>query len=312
MIIKSPLNYTGNKFRILDQVLPNFPVQINHMVDLFCGGATVGLNTPCNHVTFVDSNPFVIDLLKFLATHSPDNVLLDLERIIKRYNLSYSARDGYGFYKEKQTDENYNNGLKQYNSEGFYALRSDYNMIVNKHSARANLMLYALLVYGFNNDLRFSRDNHFNLPVGKTDLNANNIRKVREYYDRVQQIDAEFICGDFRSPAIRAVINNADFVYMDPPYLITDAVYNESGHWGKEAEESLLEMLSNFLLEGKNFCLSNVLEKSTARNDFLAQWIKDNEDIIRVIDIDYHYRGASYNKKHRDGKEREIIVLNNR
>ncbi len=42
--IRSPLNYTGNKYRILDQLIPHMPKNINVLVDLFAGGATVGLN----------------------------------------------------------------------------------------------------------------------------------------------------------------------------------------------------------------------------------------------------------------------------
>ena len=43
-LVKSPLNYTGNKYRIMDQMRRHFPENIECMVDLFCGGATVGLN----------------------------------------------------------------------------------------------------------------------------------------------------------------------------------------------------------------------------------------------------------------------------
>lgn len=311
MPIKSPLNYTGNKFRILNQMLPHFPQNIGHMVDLFCGGATVGLNTECERVTFVDNNPFVIGLLQFLAVQDVDHILADLEALILHYHLSYSARDGYAFYSAQEHDANYNNGLKEYNTNGFYQLRADYNALEDKQTPRAYLMLYALLVYGFNNDLRFSRDNHYNLPVGKTDLNANNIRKIREYIERIHQIDTEFVCGDFRDAHIRGIINAADFVYMDPPYLITNAVYNESGRWGEQAEIALLDMMSDFILAGKPFVLSNILTKSTAHNHLLEDWIHEHQDAIHIVDIDYHYRGASYNKIHRDGNEREIIVTTN-
>lgn len=311
MLVKSPLNYTGNKFRILNQMLPYFPQNIGHMVDLFCGGATVGLNAECEHVTFIDNNPFVIGLLQFLANQDIDYILADLETLILHYHLSYSARDGYAFYRVQEHDTNYNNGLKEYNTDGFYQLRADYNALVDKQTPRANLMLYALLIYGFNNDLRFSRDNHYNLPIGKTDLNANNIRKIREYITRIHQIDSEFVCGDFRDAPIREIIDGADFVYMDPPYLITNAVYNESGHWGEQAEAALLDMLTGFIIEGKPFVLSNVLTKSTAHNHLLEDWINEHHEVLRVVDIDYHYRGASYNKIHRDGGEREIIVINN-
>ena len=42
--IKSPLNYTGNKYRLLNQFEKFFPKEIDTFVDLFCGGATVGLS----------------------------------------------------------------------------------------------------------------------------------------------------------------------------------------------------------------------------------------------------------------------------
>lgn len=38
-LIKSPLNYTWNKYRILNQIKPHFPKKTNCMIDLFCGGA---------------------------------------------------------------------------------------------------------------------------------------------------------------------------------------------------------------------------------------------------------------------------------
>lgn len=36
--IKSPLNYTGGKFKLLPQILPLMPDDIENFVDLFCGG----------------------------------------------------------------------------------------------------------------------------------------------------------------------------------------------------------------------------------------------------------------------------------
>ncbi len=43
--VKSPLNYIGNKYRIIDQIHQYFPKDINTMVDLFCGGCDVTINT---------------------------------------------------------------------------------------------------------------------------------------------------------------------------------------------------------------------------------------------------------------------------
>lgn len=47
-MIQSPLNYTGGKFKLLPQILPYFPEDINIFVDLFCGGCNVGVNIDAN------------------------------------------------------------------------------------------------------------------------------------------------------------------------------------------------------------------------------------------------------------------------
>ena len=306
--IKSPLNYTGNKFRILDQIQPYFPKKIDVMVDLFCGGATVGLNTECNKVIFIDNEPRIIWLLKYLSGCNIDKLLNELFVLIDNYGLSCSFKNGYKYYRQQILGGNPNNGLKDYNSNGFYKLRDDYNAILNKNTATANKLLYLLIVYGFNNDIRFSKDGKYNLPVGKTDLNNSNVKKLTEYIERVKNIQAEFICGDFCSQHIQQIIRKADFVYMDPPYLITDAVYNESNKWREQNEYELIRLMNFLLYNKKNFVLSNVLEKQGRRNEPLFYWTTTRKNDINIVDIDYHYRSASYNKKNRNAKEREVII----
>ena len=61
--IKSPLNYTGNKFRILSQIIEYFPKKIGTFVDLFCGGATVGFNIDAEKIILIDSNPIHINMV---------------------------------------------------------------------------------------------------------------------------------------------------------------------------------------------------------------------------------------------------------
>ncbi len=307
--IKSPLNYTGNKFRILSQIQPYFPKKIKVMVDLFCGGATVGINTECEKIIFIDNDKYVIGLLRFLAKANFEKLLSDLETLIGYYGLSYSAKYGYKFYSQQIADVNRNNGLKAYNSAGYYRLRNDYNALANKHSNEGYLKQYLLMVYAFNNDMRFSQTGMFNLPVGKTDLNKNNIEKLRVFIERVQRIQAEFICGDFKTSKIQNIIKEADFVYMDPPYLITNAVYNEAGKWNEQNEYEILRFMNYCLENNKKFVLSNVLEKQGRRNEPLFYWTTTMTEKLDIIDIDYHYRGASYNKKNRSANEREVIIL---
>ncbi|MFA5154570.1 MAG: Dam family site-specific DNA-(adenine-N6)-methyltransferase [Clostridia bacterium] len=306
--MKTPLNYTGNKSRLIAQFKNYFPDNMGVFVDLFCGGATVGLSVNAKKVFFIDNNINVINLLKHLSSHNFDKLLPRLEKLIEKYNLSYSAKFGYKKYRVG-IEKGDNNGLKVYNSEGFYKLRSDYNSLQNKCSIKALDLLYLLVVYAFNNDMRFNRNGEFNLPVGKTDLNKNNIKKLVSYIDRVQKINCEFVCGDFREKKIQKILMKADFIYADPPYLLGDAVYNESGNWTEKTEQELIDLLEILNKNNKKFALSNVLNKVGGSNKPLSDWIFQRND-LHIFNIDYHYRSASYNKINRNAQEREVLITN--
>lgn len=306
--VRSPLNYTGNKYRILEQIVPLFPKKINCMVDLFCGGATVGLNTNAKKVIFVDSNERIINLLMYLSKQDFKSLLKRIELIINKYSLSYSYKYGYSVYRNQCNDQKDNNGLKDYNTVGFYKLRDDYNLLKNKNSDKANTMLYVLMVYAFNNDIRFNSEGQFNLPVGKTDLNKMNVLKIKNYIERVNNIKAEFVCMDFDDKKLLRVMKNADFVYMDPPYLVGDAVYNTS--WNNEKEYKLLDFIDILRKKGTNFALSNVICKVGQTNEPLSYWCYKNQEDIIVNKIKYNYRSASYNKIIRDAKEQEVLITN--
>lgn len=306
--VKSPLNYTGNKYKILPQMQEYFPKRIKTMVDLFCGGATVGLNTECEKIIFIDNNERVISLLKYLSLCNYDDLYGMISLVIKKYGLSFSAENSFAFYKNQIEESNYNNGLKKYNAEGYYKLRADYNMIENKNSDYANVLLYVLMVYAFNNDMRFSRSGNFNLPVGKTDMNKNNLNRLKSYIERTSSIECDFICADFKNKKVSEILLSADFIYMDPPYLITNAVYNQMSKWDEKSEYNLLQMLSFLLDNNKQFILSNIIEKKGQRNEPLYRWMDENINRIEIVDVVSDYRSASYNKKVRDSSEREVII----
>ncbi len=278
------------------------------MVDLFCGGATVGLNTNCKEVYFIDNDINVIGLLKFFQTQHFDELLIELQEIISEFGLSNSFKNGFKYYKERILDKNFNNGLKEYNKSGFYKLRDNYNQLKNKTSKEAFLKLYILLLYGFNNDLRFNSKGEFNLPVGKTDFNKTNVIKLKTYLEKIKTINAHYICADFNSDKVLKILNKADFIYLDPPYLITNATYNESNKWSNESEHKLLNLMDNLIQNNKKFVLSNVLQKKNKMNEPLYYWTEKNKEKIDIYHMHYSYSCASYNKKNREFKEDEIIV----
>ncbi len=308
--MKTPLNYTGNKSRLIEEFKEKFPREIGVFVDLFCGGGTVGLSVNAEKVIFIDNNVNVIALLGHLANYRYETLLNRLENMIDRYKLSYSAKYGYAKYRAgiEKAD---NNGLKKYNTCGFYELRKSYNFSKNKFSKKSLDMLYLLLVYGFNNDMRFNRNGHYNLPIGKTDLNKSNLRKLVKYIDKVNKIECAFFCGDFRSQKVRNILFSADFIYADPPYLLGDAVYNENRNWTIDTEKDLINLLDELHDRGKRFALSNVIEKQNPRykNEILDEWLFRRSD-LQIFDMNYHYRSSSYNKKNRNAKEREVLIVN--
>lgn len=305
--IKSPINYTGNKYRLLPQFSKYLPQsRCKLFVDLFCGGATVGINMDAEQIVMIDNNPRIISLLKYLAEEDLNGLIKNVENLIKKYNLTYSAKYGYSYYKKTLKD---NNGLKEFNSEGFYKLRLDYNNLKNKSTSKANTMLYTLMVYGFNNDIRFNKYGEYNLPVGKTDFNKNNVNKITEYNTLAKTKNILFLCTEYDSEEAKKYIFEADFVYIDPPYLITTAVYNEGNNWNDDKEKNLILLLEELNNRNIKFALSNVLTKVGVENKILRKWLNDNEN-VKINNMDYHYRSCSYNKKDRDANEQEVLITN--
>lgn len=308
-LIRSPLNYTGNKHRIISQIVPHFPkTKKGAMLDLFCGGGSVGINSGFDKVIFIDHNEKLINLINFLVNSNSQSILDSLNHYTRLFGLSNTAKFGYEHYHKYRNKDKYNDGLKQFNSIGYYQLRNEYNTLTNKNTIKANTYLYLLMLYSFNNDIRFNSKGEFNLPVGKTDLNLINVKKLLNFKKAIENRDFSFVVGDFRKDMINSVLEKVDFVYLDPPYLITEAFYNISSQWNQNTELLLINFLDHLISINKNFVLSNVLSKAGFENKILIDWCENQKENIEIIDIDYHYKSSSYNKKNRELNEREVII----
>ena len=303
-MIESPLNYTGNKFRLLDQLLPLFPKNINTFYDICCGGSCVGLNVRAQNTVCIDKNDYLINLLKTLNKLEIKEILEKVENIINEFNLSYSDKYGVDIYKKYVKD---NNGLKYYNEAGFLNLRKYFNTTDFENQEVKSLYLYVLIMFCFNNDLRFNSKNQFNMPIGKTDFNKNKKQKLLSFKQGTKNKKIDFRMADF-SILQNLDFQENDFVYIDPPYLLTTATYTENNGWNNVAEFELLDCLSFLHRNNIKFALSNVLEKQETKNMLLDNWIKCNN--FNIIDINYHYISSSYNKKDRYAGEKEILVTN--
>ena len=189
-MIQSPLNYTGGKYKLLPQILPLFPKDINCFVDLFCGGCNVGINVCAKKYVYNDSCEPLINLYSVMQTLDSASFIEKIETVIKRYGLSDVKLYGYDFYNCNSSD-----GLGVYNRDKYMKLRADFNAL-KERNVDYYVMLYVLIVYAFNNQIRFNRNGEFNLPPGKRDFNQKMHSKVENFIELLQNQNATFIHSD--------------------------------------------------------------------------------------------------------------------
>lgn len=296
--IKSPLNYTGGKHKLLPQLHPFFPTDCNTFVDLFTGGANVVVNTKANTLFAYDINERVIELFNYFKEHRYEEVVTTIEHIIRYYELSDSTTHGYDYYGCDSSK-----GLGSYNKERFMKLRSDYNE--KQTDFPRELLFFSLIIFGFNNQIRFNKKQEFNMPVGKRDFNRNIRKNLEQFMQTLHNQHIAFETKDFRTLDVDA-LHPGDFVYADPPYLITLAAYNEQDGWTERDEQDLLHLLDQLHSKGVRFALSNVLKKGNVTNELLHTWSRK----YTVHELNYNYKNSSYHKKEKDGEELEVLITN--
>lgn len=302
-MIQSPLNYTGGKFKLLPQILPLFPKEIDRFFDFFCGGCNVGINVDCKKKVFIDRDEHLIYLYQTFQNLEKEAVFDWIYNIIEKYGLSLVSRKGYEFYGCDSSV-----GLGDYNRKAFNRLREDFNncTVVDY---RYYVMMYVIIVYAFNNQIRFNSAGEFNLPVGKRDFNSRMHAKLDAFIDRIHTSNCEFICSDFRQIEVE-IFNKNDFVYADPPYLITCAAYNENDGWTERDEYDLLKFLDSVHASGIRFALSNVLTSKGKRNTILTDWLNSNANRYTVIHLKHSYANSNYHKTDKISESDEVLVVN--
>ena len=99
-------------------------------------------------------------------------------------------------------------------------------------------------------------------------------------------------------------------MYVDPPYLITCATYNEQGGWNETDERDLLAFLDE--LNGRNirFALSNVLRSKGRENSVLIEWLEKNTDKYKTVRLNYSYSNSNYQTKDKTSTAEEVLIIN--
>ena len=113
----------------------------------------------------------------------------------------------------------------------------------------------------------FNKKNEFNLPVGKRDFNSNLRKKLKNFIYNLQLVETKFQNMDFRDINLEKIDSKNTFFYLDPPYLLGQASYNENNSWTENDEKDLLKFLERCNERKIRFALSNVLEHKGKKNE---------------------------------------------
>ena len=265
----------------MPQITKLFPSDINTFVDLFAGGFNVGINVNANSYICNDINTYVINLYKKFKELECGEILDRIYSNIDKYQLSKT------------------------NEEGFKRLRNDYNKY---HDL---IDLYTLVCYSFNYQFRFNNNHEFNNPFGKNRSCFSETMKdnLITFCNKLKTMDIKFLNQDFMNVKIDD-LGSQDFIYCDPPYLITTGSYNDGNRgfkdWKNKEDNDLLSMLDKANEKGIKFALSNVIEHNGIVNQNLLDWSKK----YKIYEIYSDYSNCSYHKKDKFAKTREVLIVN--
>lgn len=291
-MLYSPLNYQGNKSRIVDYLLALLPDDMTSIREIFCGSAILSFASQVNQIHLNDINPYILDLIRYFHNNEAETIITQADEVIERYGLTNTFYQGRAIYPEFQHE-----GLSRYNKDAYNLLRADYN------TDKDIVKLFVLLIYGFNHYLRFNNKDEFNVPVGKVDFVKTLRDKTRTYCNAIRNKQLHITNLDFRCEQLYIGAEQTTLFYFDPPYLITQAPYNIS--WTEQDERDLLNLIDGLNDNGYRFMLSNVSQSNGKRNNLLCDWMQK----YNVRHIHRQYLNSSYQKKNLSAAD-EVVISN--
>lgn len=271
--LKPPTNYTGSKDRLMTQLLTIFPHPngVERFYDVFSGGLAVSVNCCYDNII---SNDIITPLIEFYINlkKAADSNTVDLE-IEKILNCKID--------KDSQ--------------EEFINLRTAFN------ESKDPYQFFSLVSSCTNNLMRFNKKFEFNQTWGKRAINENTIQKIKRYCRVLRDKNIEFTNLSYTDLLALKPPTVNDFVYLDPPYIGTEAGYN--AYWSKELELKLYDTLDSLNEQGIRFAFSAVSIHKGVPNPYLERLSK-----YTIINLNYSYEKVARKKK--AGESQEILVIN--
>lgn len=304
--INSPLNYQGSKFGLLEQIIPLFPKNIVNFHDVFVGGANVAINVNAQKTFINDKQPLLLNFYLYLYLFKKESVFENIDKLIDEFDLSTPTNEKYlklrSFFNEIHRFRQECDKLIQDPLADSALVKKMDDLKNTKYTLEKYIFSFFLLIcYGFNNQIRFNKALKFNNSYGGgrkySDVTKD---KLNAFIDALKSKQVVFSSSHFVKYLSQDFTEN-DFIYLDPPYIITDAAYNND--WSIDDDMELFRLLDDLNRKGVKFAYSNVLSHKGKINNFLIDWAKQ----YNVHYLNKTYKRSSHNTS---GDSQEILICN--
>lgn len=147
-------------------------------------------------------------------------------------------------------------------------------------------MLYTLILFGFQQQIRFNSEHRFNIPCGSRRFNDKIIAKFISFSRMIKNLNVEFRNNSFID--LTPLIEADTFFYLDPPYRETTATYNDGKRgfegWSIAHEKELCKFIDKINLADAKFMFSYILQSGDFHNYEVENWATNRG--YNIIHID--------------------------
>jgi adenine-specific DNA-methyltransferase len=282
--LKSPIQWTGGKGRIVNEIKKYIPKQFDTYYEFFLGGGSMLFNLLPEKAVCCELNPVLCEFYN-VVKYRPNDFISKMEKYsIKYNNMDLISRKEY-YLKNR---EKFNHLRCNFKTNGFKI--ACLFMFLNKTC--------------FNSIYRENSKGGFNVPPHCKNkqivfYNKELIYNISHYLNKS---NTTIICSDYKE--LELEVKKGDFVYLDPPYFNTFTNYTKH-LWDNNQDVSVLHVFKNLTSRGIACIMSNQNDQEYI--DIVNNTLEVGTFKIVPISIS---RCMSKNIENRLKKENEIIIVN--
>lgn len=298
---KPILKWVGGKTQIIDEIMAEFPTEMNNYHEIFLGGCSVllalltriknGTIKVRGNIYAYDINEALIYIYKNIQLNH-EELHAELRKLIDAYQSCSTEgetnRAAKNIEEAKTTKESY-----------YYWIRGEYNKTQNKKTSFASAMFIFLNKTCFRGLFRVG-PNGFNVPYGNyKNPEIINKKHLDEIHDLIQNVI--FTCADFTTSMRK--VEAGDYVYLDPPYV-------------PETNNSFVKYTENGFDAENHKMLFNLIHEITNTRDIKILLSNADVNVVRTAFADKKYKIKSITCKRKinstkpNAKTQELLIKN--